>query len=263
MNEGSNWSDQSRSPVLAAATSLSEHVTQRLRSEILRGDYRAGDRLPGERDLAHRLDVGRAVVREALRSLEQMGLVSVRRGGGATVRDLEEASVHIVPHLLFAEGRLNRDLALQLLDVQEMLVSGAARLAVERGERDDLTHAAELLARLGRESLPDDERASVLDALIEVITRASGNLVLKLSRRAVGSRWLRGLGRLGWGDEPRARRAIARSIDDITRALDVRDPSATEEAVRRLLRQRRAQLLAALDDPETVSQLALPPRGDD
>ena len=91
----------------------------------------------------------------------------------------------------------------------------------------------------------------------------SGNLVLKLSRRAVGSRWLRGLGRLGWGDDPRDRHAIARSIDDITRALEARDPGATEEAVRRLLRQRRARLLAALDDPATVLRLAPPPCSDD
>lgn len=247
----------------AASESLSEHVATRLRTEILRGDYRPGERLPAERDLAHRLEVGRAVVREALRSLQQMGLVSVRRGGGATVLDLEEASVEVVPYLLFAGGSLDRDLARQLLDVQEMLVSGAARLAVERGRNDDLVHAAELLARLAREDLSDEERSGILDSLLDVITRASGNLVLKLSRRAVGPRWLRDLGRLGWGGDAGSRGAVGAALDAITRALEARDPRATEEAVRRLLRERRRRLLAALDDPETAARLAPPPRAAD
>ncbi|MGH0035593.1 MAG: FadR/GntR family transcriptional regulator [Myxococcota bacterium] len=243
---------------MAAATPLSEHVTEKLRTEILRGDYRAGERLPGERDLAHRLEVGRAVVREALRSLEQMGLVSVRRGGGATVRELEEASVEIVPHLLFAGGELDRELFSQLLDVQEMLVSGAARLAVERGREDDLVHAGELLERLSREALGAEERASVLDALLDVITRTSGNLVLKLCRRAVGPRWLRGLGRLGWGSDAATRGVDVDAIDAISRALEARDPIATEEAVRRLVRLRRERLLAALEDPKIAAGLASP-----
>ncbi len=231
-------------------------VTERLRGEILRGDYRAGDRLPAERDLAQRLDVGRAVVREAMRCLEQMGLVSVRHGGGATVRGLEEASPEIVPHLLFADGELDREVAGQLLDVQEMLVAGAARLAVERGPEDDLLHARERLARLARADLGDDERAEVLDALLDLITHASDNLVLQLCRRAVGQRWLRGLGRLAWGGDDRAWRDLAARVASIDRAIEARDPSATEEAVRSLLRERRVRLLAALDDPAVVQRLS-------
>jgi len=234
-----------------------ESVTEQLRSEILRGRYRAGDRLPAERDLASRLDVGRAVVREALRGLEQLGLVSVRRGGGATVRDLSEASVEVVPHLLFADGELDRRLALQLLDVQEMLLSGAARLAVERGREDDLRHARDLLSRLGRDGLSDDERSDILDALLDVMTRASDNLVLVLCRRAVGPRWLRGLGRLGWAEDPPVRRPLARLVAAIGEAIAARDPMATEESVRALLRERRTRLLTALEDPDVLRQLAL------
>lgn len=48
----------------------------------------AGDRLPGERELAEQLGVSRAPVREALRALEMTGLIESRHGGGTYVRDV-------------------------------------------------------------------------------------------------------------------------------------------------------------------------------
>ena len=64
---------------MATAPSLTESIAARLRNDILGGTYKAGERLPAERDLASRLGVNRGSVREALKKLEQMGLVVIRR----------------------------------------------------------------------------------------------------------------------------------------------------------------------------------------
>lgn len=64
-----------------APASRHDAIADALRSEILRGTYAPGDRLPAERDLAARLGANRGAVREALRKLEQQGLVVIRRGG--------------------------------------------------------------------------------------------------------------------------------------------------------------------------------------
>lgn len=64
---------------------LYRQIAERLRSAILAGDYRPGDRLPAERDLAHILGVSRPSVREALIALEVDGWVEVRTGSGVYV----------------------------------------------------------------------------------------------------------------------------------------------------------------------------------
>lgn len=64
-----------------------EEIAARIREMVVGGQLKRGDKLPPERDLAEHLGVGRNVLREALRSLETVGLIEMRRGkwGGAFV----------------------------------------------------------------------------------------------------------------------------------------------------------------------------------
>jgi DNA-binding FadR family transcriptional regulator len=64
-----------------------EQIADHLVGEIAAGRLRPGERLPGERELAQRLEVGRASVREALGFLQLEGLVVTRRGSGSYVAD--------------------------------------------------------------------------------------------------------------------------------------------------------------------------------
>src|SRR3546814_18835237 len=66
-----------------------EAIAGKILEQIRSGQLETGDRLPPERELAAHIGVGRSAVREALRSLEVAGVVSVRRGtgGGAFVRE--------------------------------------------------------------------------------------------------------------------------------------------------------------------------------
>lgn len=220
-------------------------IADRLRSEILRGAYREGERLPAERELAARLDANRGAVREALRMLEQSGLVSVRRGGGATVQPLRDASVEIVRHLLFADGTLDLPLAVQVIDVHEMLLAGASRLAVERGSDEQLERAGELLRALV-EAEAEDERLRLLDRLYALVTEASGNLVLRLVRNTLGPIVAGELRQYQNHLRP-PRAELEPQVDAILAGIAARDATATEEAVRALLRDRRERLLKILD----------------
>ncbi|HEX4447797.1 MAG TPA: GntR family transcriptional regulator, partial [Polyangiaceae bacterium] len=71
------------------ARSLSEQVFEQLAAEIITGRYSPGDNLPAERALTDVFDVNRHVVREALKRLEQIGLVKVSQGGGTKVLDFK------------------------------------------------------------------------------------------------------------------------------------------------------------------------------
>ncbi|MBJ9975858.1 FadR family transcriptional regulator [Pseudomonas sp. S75] len=64
-----------------------EQALLAIRKLIEHGNYQAGDALPSQRDLADRLGVSRASLREALSSLSAMGVVSVQAGKGVYVQD--------------------------------------------------------------------------------------------------------------------------------------------------------------------------------
>ena len=69
---------------------VSEEVTEQLKQSILLGGFKAGDKLPSERDLAEQFQVSKVAIREALRKLEHSGFIVTRQGatGGAYVTDL-------------------------------------------------------------------------------------------------------------------------------------------------------------------------------
>jgi GntR family transcriptional regulator len=71
----------------AKKKTLTEIAEQELRRAIVRGAFRPGTRLPTEAELCQMLGVSRTVVREAIRVLEEDGLVSRRHGVGTFVRD--------------------------------------------------------------------------------------------------------------------------------------------------------------------------------
>lgn len=124
---------------------LYEQVLARLRQYVVESDLRAGDRLPPERDLAQRLGVSRASVKQAIVVLEVHGLVEVRHGGGTClVRD--RLDVEPVEELLARRQRLP-----DVLEAREALETKLAELAARRRTRDDLDAMAEALAVMAGE----------------------------------------------------------------------------------------------------------------
>lgn len=69
---------------------VSREVCEQLKESILLGQFKTGDKLPSERDLVEEFQVSRMAIREALRSLENLGLIATRQGvsGGAYVTEL-------------------------------------------------------------------------------------------------------------------------------------------------------------------------------
>jgi len=72
-----------------------ERISDQVRELIYTGVFKTGDKLPPERELANQFKTGRMVVREALRILEQSGLIYIKYGndGGAIVKDPDSAAI--------------------------------------------------------------------------------------------------------------------------------------------------------------------------
>jgi len=232
---------------VSTPTSRADEIARGLRDEILRGSWRPGERLPSERELAARTGAHRSSVREALKKLEQLRLIEIHPGGGARVAPLDQASLDVLIHLLDREGGPDPVLAAQWLDVHELVLTGAVRLAVERATPEEIDRARALVARLADPGLDDEGFLHTTDALAELISRASRNLVLRMVRSALKSIFTRRLGRrapVRLRLPPDALAPLAAAVDE---ALARRDPLAAEEAVRRLLRGGRERLLEAIE----------------
>jgi DNA-binding FadR family transcriptional regulator len=132
---------------------LAELIATELRSSILRGDLHDGELLPTQDELCVRFSVGKVTIREALRILENEGLVTVRRGntGGATVH---------APALRFA--------ARMLAMVMEARTVTASQLAVTLQEMEPLC-AAMCANNPDRMSTVVPELRTLLDASKEAL----------------------------------------------------------------------------------------------
>ncbi|MEU3616613.1 FadR/GntR family transcriptional regulator [Streptomyces sp. NPDC006872] len=124
---------------------LYEQVLDRLRQYVVEGGLKAGDRLPPERDLAQRLGVSRASVKQAIVVLEVQGLVEARHGGGTyLVRD--SLDVEPVEEMVERRRRLP-----DVLEAREALETKLAELAAERRTEEDLTAMRSALAHMAEE----------------------------------------------------------------------------------------------------------------
>src|ERR1051325_2365458 len=70
------------------STRIYEEIVRQIKAMIAEGRLKSGDQLPPERDLAEKFLVSRTSVREALRALESVGLIEIRPGEGAFVREV-------------------------------------------------------------------------------------------------------------------------------------------------------------------------------
>ncbi len=116
-------------------SSLSESVFRQLADRILRGDLPAGVSLPAERELSEALGVNRGAVREAIKRLQQAGLVAVRQGGNSLVLDyLAEGGLELLPNLLtHADGRVNGAVVRSVMAMRSSLAPDIAAAAASRG----------------------------------------------------------------------------------------------------------------------------------
>ncbi len=107
---------------------ISEEVFQQLKEAVLSGEFKAGEKLPSERELAEQFQVSRVAIREAIRTLENAGFVTIRQGsaGGAFVTDLTFEQLASACLDLFLANKISIH---QLHQVRILIEPEVARLA--------------------------------------------------------------------------------------------------------------------------------------
>jgi DNA-binding FadR family transcriptional regulator len=205
-------------------------IAASLRDDILRGQYRCGERLPSERDLAERFGVHRSTVREAFKRLEQLGVATIQPGG-ARVAPIEDASLDIVEHLLALEDPPDPEFLDQALEATSAFRAMAARLGTERADGPQRERMLAILNAMMQPDLIDEDRADLVDELGDCFVEASGNIVLRLMSRGLRGQRERSTGayRLirGTADET----AVDTHLASLSRAIAEVDGLTASEAV--------------------------------
>lgn len=114
---------------------LSDALYVQLKGKIIDGELKAGERLPSERVLSEESGVNRGAVREAVKRLQQAGLVAVRQGGKHEVLDYRlQGSLELLPSLLInSKGMVDPKVVLNVMAMRSALAPEIAADAARLG----------------------------------------------------------------------------------------------------------------------------------
>ncbi len=207
------------------ARRVSDVLHDRLRAEILSGGLAAGDALSSERALAERHGVNRHAVREALKRLEQAGLVRITQGGATRVQDWREhGGLDLLLDLVRDTGAAGdgavgppEEVVRSVLELRALIGVDAVRRFVRRASSDERAHVAGLVetvaVAVGRGPVADV--AAAYEELWRAVVAGADNVAYRLMLNslnvAVGA--FPELAAALAPDDPEALRALAAAID--------------------------------------------------
>jgi GntR family transcriptional repressor for pyruvate dehydrogenase complex len=192
------------------SSSLSAQIVADVRDALFAGKLKPGNFLGTEKDLASRYGVSRIVARDALRTLEALGIVEIRMGKGGGAR-IAPGNPRLFAEALAVQLDLTGVSAAEIMDAQRAIETFSAELAALNANKSDIAR----LRRLLREAESTDD----LDAFTRLsrdfhvaVAEASHNRVLVVQ--------LLSLGHISW---PRhnatATAKLARKILDVHNQL--------------------------------------------
>ena len=119
---------------IAKQTKIFQDVVEQIQEAILDGRLKAGDTLPAERELKEMFNISRGTLREALRVLEQKGLIEIKLGvgGGSVVKAVDTAQISESLGLLIRSQKVSLNhLAEFREDVEGIVAANAASVAYD------------------------------------------------------------------------------------------------------------------------------------
>jgi GntR family transcriptional repressor for pyruvate dehydrogenase complex len=174
---------------------VTDEAILKIKAMLLSGELKPGDRLPSEKELSEALGLSRSSLREAVKALEVIRVLDVRRGDGTYVTSLTPSL--LLDAMSFVVDIHQDDSVLELFEVRRILEPAAAALATPHVTADDIAALRVLLAEVDRTTSVDDLVANDI-VFHRRISEHSGNAYLTrlldtLSGSTVRARVWRGL----------------------------------------------------------------------
>lgn len=154
---------------------LYEEVAEAIYEMIRNGQLKPGDKLDSVQQLAENFQVGRSAIREALSALRAMGLVDIKQGEGTYINGFgsEQISFPLSTAIL-----MNKEDIAYLLEVREIIETGAAASAAKNRNEDNLVAIEQALEEM-KSVKNDEELGEIADLKFHLaVVEASQNKLL-------------------------------------------------------------------------------------
>jgi DNA-binding FadR family transcriptional regulator len=229
-----------------ARQSLSESVYLQLQDKIVRGELAPESALPSERALSEALAVNRGAVREAIKRLQQAGLVAVRHGGNHTIRNFEEeAGLELLPSLLVdGRGRLDIEVLRSIMAMRSALAPEVAASAAEKGGEALAAKLETLLDRMRQAERDLVQLQALVFDFWKTLVAGSGNIAFRLAFNSMTKTYVQAWDAIRTTLEPELR--DIGNLRAIAAAVRARDVQAARTAARRHIEIGRAAMNKAL-----------------
>ena len=158
-------------------TNICDRLVDIIQKKILSGEYKPGDRLPSENEFAENHGISRFSVREALKKLNSMGLVTVQQGKGSFINSITPSSYMkpLLPMLMVSDHEIE-----QVLYARLPIEKQTANLAARKAKPQHISRLVELMRQMELALYIDNQDAyNELDLKYHMcIAEASGNQIL-------------------------------------------------------------------------------------
>lgn len=229
MNDSVNFSP-------AVTQKASEVIYDQIRNMITNDKLQPGDKLPSERSLMEMLQRSRPTIREALRMLENAGLIRIVPGGGAIVQEPPASSVQQPLESLMAMHHVTNKELLEYRLVTEVTIAG---WAAER-RTDEMLSTMQKCIENSRKTVGISSAFLALDSdFHKLVAKASHNRFASIMEDVMQQMEFSALAEvaetLNEKDVLKMHTTILQEHSDIYNAIEQRDPEEAREAMRRHL----------------------------
>ncbi len=157
---------------------LSQQIADHLEEVILSSPTsKVAEKLPGEMKLAKQYNVSRPVIREALKLLQERGLITLKNGSGAYITRPENDTVMNAINRIMQVDRIKSD---DLTQMREILELSSVDQAVKCITDEQLKEMDRILSKFEDKSLPLKERVKLDEQFHIAIAQATGNELLSM-----------------------------------------------------------------------------------
>ncbi len=198
--------------------SLVTFVVKRIKEALLNGELNPGDFLPPEAELAKNLNVGKSSVREALKMLQALGVVEVRRGQGTAIcKEPGEESINPLVFQLLMEERRIQD----LIDLRMIFEPGITVMAMKRATEAEIETIRRTVLRLQNSieqgvPMAEDDLAfhfAILEATHNPFVVRIGKTILQLFKSSISTS-MRTIPKIALRDHKRIVDALVQKDED-------------------------------------------------
>ncbi len=151
-----------------------EAIIDSIKIDIMSGKIKPGQKLPPERELAKKHNVSRTSIREALRTLEILGVIKSIQGSGNYITGDVEKSLIESMSIMFLLQQID---SLELYQIREALELKAAMLAVQNIDDEKIMKLEKIVAEMAQ-SEHEATRTALDKQLHDTIVAASNNLMM-------------------------------------------------------------------------------------